>query len=333
MKISDVGEFGFIDAIKEGTLFRPGPVVVGIGDDGAVYRATEKRDQIAVIDTMVEGSHFIIGRTASWHDVGYKAVASNLSDIAAMGGIPTHIVLSAAVAPQMDMADLQDLYDGIKEICRAYEVNIIGGDTVLSHGGMVLTVAAFGEVERGKAICRSGAVPGDIVAVSHTIGDSAGGLDVLLCGAGGYKELKKAHRRPSPQIELGRLLVKHHGHSLNDISDGLASEANEIAKASRADLVLDRAAVPTSPALRQWAEAAKKDIDTFVFCGGEDYELIFTMAPADFAALQAECPYVTPVGFVRQGPGQVYVMRDGVETLLPPAGWNHFHSGEEAVHD
>lgn len=132
MKISELGEFGFIDAIKEDTLFNPDPVVIGIGDDGAVYKTSEGMEQVAVIDTMVENSHFIIHRTGDWYDVGYKAVASNLSDIAAMGGIPTHIVLSTAIAPDMEVEGLISLYDGIKDICRTYHVNILGGDTVTS---------------------------------------------------------------------------------------------------------------------------------------------------------------------------------------------------------
>lgn len=325
MKISDIGEFGFIDAVKDGTLFNPGSVVIGIGDDGAVYKTTEGMEQIAVIDTMVEGSHFIIGRTASWFDVGYKAVASNLSDIAAMGGIPTHIVLSAAICPEMEMDDLTALYDGIKMICRTYNVNIIGGDTVLSKGALVITVAAFGEVEAGRAICRSGAQPGDIVAVSHTIGDSAGGLDVLLHGQSGYEHLKAAHQFPKPQIELGRLLVQYHAHSLNDISDGLASESNEIAKASGVDLIIDKAAIPCSDELKQWAGQMQKDLYAYVFNGGEDYELIFTMAPEDFYALKQVCPYVAPIGRVQTGSGCVQVQHGGMTTVLLPTGWNHFH--------
>lgn len=134
---------------------------------------------------------------------------------------------------------------GIKDICRTYEVNILGGDTVMSKEGVVITVAAFGEIEAGKALLR-GAQAGDVIAVSHTIGDSAGGLDVLLAGQDGYEHLKKAHQYPEPQISLGRLLVQHHCHSLNDISDGLASESNEIAKASGVELVIDRDQVPTS---------------------------------------------------------------------------------------
>jgi thiamine-monophosphate kinase len=264
-KISDIGEFGFIDAIKDHTLFHPENVAVGIGDDGAVYTTTPGWQQVAVIDTMVQNSHFIIGQTATWHDVGFKAVASNLSDIAAMGAVPTHIVLSTALAPQMDVDDVIDMYRGIKDICRTYEVNILGGDTVMSKEGVVITVAAFGEIEAGKALLRSGAQAGDVIAVSHTIGDSAGGLDVLLAGQDGYEHLKKAHQYPEPQISLGRLLVQHHCHSLNDISDGLASESNEIAKASGVELVIDRDQVPTSAELKAWAAASGKDIWKFVF--------------------------------------------------------------------
>lgn len=324
MKISDIGEFGFIDAIKKNTIFNPKSIVVGIGDDGAVYKTTPGMEQIAVIDTMVENSHFIIGKTATWYEVGYKAVASNLSDIAAMGGIPTHIVLSTAIAPQMEMDDLQSLYTGIKDICQRYHVNIIGGDTVMAKESMVITVAAFGEIEAGKAICRSGAKPGDVIGVSHTIGDSAGGLDVLLQETDGFPVLKKAHQMPEPQISLGRLLVQFHGHSLNDISDGLASESNEIAQASKADLIIDRDAVPCSEELKQWAEKTGKSICSYVFNGGEDYELIFTMAPADFQMLQQHCPYITRIGHVEKGEGKVLLRHDGVQTVLPKTGWNHF---------
>lgn len=324
MKISELGEFGFIDAIKEDTLFNPDPVVIGIGDDGAVYKTSEGMEQVAVIDTMVENSHFIIHRTGDWYDVGYKAVASNLSDIAAMGGIPTHIVLSTAIAPDMEVEGLISLYDGIKDICRTYHVNILGGDTVTSKEGMVITVAAFGEIEAGKAIRRSGARPGDIVAVSHTIGNSSGGLAALLQNHDGYPQLKRAHRFPVPQIELGRLLVKYNCHSLNDISDGLASESNEIAKASGVRLVLKKDAIPVSDELTSWAAESKTSVWNYVFNGGEDYELIFTMEPADFYSLQSEYSDVTKIGVVRSGNGDVLLVDGDTESILAPTGWTHF---------
>jgi thiamine-monophosphate kinase len=324
VNISEIGEFGFIDAIKEDTLFKPDSVVVGIGDDGAVYQTTDGMDQVSVIDTMVENSHFIIGRTGQWYDVGYKAVASNLSDIAAMGAIPTHLVLSTAIAPSMEVQDLKELYRGIKDICQRHGVNILGGDTVTSKEGMVITVAAFGEIEKGKALLRSTAQVGDIVAVSHTIGDSGAGLETLLQGIQGYDALKKAHRFPEPQIELGRLLVKHHCHSLNDISDGLASESNEIAKASHVRLVIDKVKIPLSDGVRQWASEVHKSPWSYAFNGGEDYELVFTMDPTDFKSLQREYPAVTEIGTVCQGQGDVLVIDEGTTHLLSPTGWTHF---------
>ena len=324
MKISDIGEFGFIDTIKDNTIFNPASIVIGIGDDGAVYKPTPGMEQIAVVDTMVENSHFIIGKTSTWYDVGYKSVASNLSDIAAMGGVPTHIVLSTAIAPQMELDDLQLLYKGIKDICKLYRVNIIGGDTVMAKDAMVITVAAFGEIEAGKAIRRNGAQPGDVIGVSHTIGDSAGGLDALLQGIDGFPLLKRAHQLPEPQIALGRLLVQFHGHSLNDISDGLASESNEIAQASKVNLIIERDTVPRSEELEQWAAKTGKNIWTYVFNGGEDYELIFTMAPTDFKKLQQQYPHVTCIGHVEKGNGKVLLKHDGIQTVLPKTGWNHF---------
>ena len=126
------------------------------------------------------------------------------------------------------------------------------------------------------------------------------------------------------KLSLGRLLVQHHCHSLNDISDGLASESNEIAKASGVELVIDRDKVPTSDGLKAWAASSGKNIWKFVFNGGEDYELVFTMAPADFQALQADYPAVTAIGTVRPGPGRVLLRHDGGEQVLPPTGWTHF---------
>lgn len=328
MKLSDIGEFGFIDRIKKDTIVNPASVVVGIGDDGAVYKTTEGKEQVAVIDTMIEGRHFIIGKTATWYEAGYKAVASNLSDIAAMGAEPTHLVLSVALTPQMDAAQTDELYRGMKDICRHYGVNILGGDTVVSSEGAVLTVAAFGEIEAGKAVLRSGAVPGDIVAVSHTLGNSGAGLDVLLAGETGCAALKKAHAMPVPQVALGRLAVKYGCHSLNDISDGLASESNEIAAASHVDLILDKLQIPLSDELRRWCEVSGKDPYAYALTGGEDYELVLTMAPDDFYLLKEEFSSLTVIGRVQAGSGNVY-LKDGHHTqVLAPSGWNHFSGGE-----
>lgn len=324
MNISDIGEFGFIRAIQDHTIVTPETVTVGIGDDGAVYKTTPGMEQVVVIDTMIEGNHFIIGKTATWHAVGYKAVASNLSDIAAMGATATQLVLSTALIPSMTVADVKELYRGMKDICQVYGVNMVGGDTVTARESTVITVTVLGEIEKDKALLRSGANVGDVVAISHTLGNSRAGLDVLLQQERGYEELVKHHQYPQPQLALGRLLVRMNCHCANDISDGLASEANEIAKASGVNLILDKDKIPFSPALEQWCAYAKKDRYLYAFGGGEDYELVFTMAEDDFYRLKKQYDDVTIIGSVQPGTGMV-LLRDGdKESPLQPQGWTHF---------
>ncbi|WP_288832240.1 thiamine-phosphate kinase [uncultured Megasphaera sp.] len=324
MNISDIGEFGFIRAIQDHTIVTPETVTVGIGDDGAVYKTTPGMEQVVVIDTMIEGNHFIIGKTATWHAVGYKAVASNLSDIAAMGATATQLVLSTALIPSMTVADVKELYRGMKDICQVYGVNMVGGDTVTARESTVITVTVLGEIEKDKALLRSGANVGDVVAISHTLGNSCAGLDVLLQQERGYEELVKHHQYPQPQLALGRLLVSMNCHCANDISDGLASEANEIAKASGVNLILDKDKIPFSPALEQWCAYAKKDRYRYAFGGGEDYELVFTMAEDDFYRLKKQYDDVTIIGSVQPGTGMV-LLRDGdKESPLQPQGWTHF---------
>lgn len=324
MNISDIGEFGFIRAIQDHTIVTPETVTVGIGDDGAVYKTTPGMEQVVVIDTMIEGNHFIIGKTATWHAVGYKAVASNLSDIAAMGATATQLVLSTALIPSMTVADVKELYRGMKDICQVYGVNMVGGDTVTARESTVITVTVLGEIEKDKALLRSGANVGDVVAISHTLGNSRAGLDVLLQQESGYEVLVKHHQYPQPQLALGRLLVRMNCHCANDISDGLASEANEIAKASGVNLILDKDKIPFSPALEQWCAYAKKDRYLYAFGGGEDYELVFTMAEDDFYRLKKQYDDVTIIGSVQPGTGMV-LLRDGdKESPLQPQGWTHF---------
>ena len=223
----------------------------------------------------------------------------------------------------MDVDDVVELYRGIKDICRAYEVNILGGDTVMSRevpsSPSRLSVKSKREglaAQRCQGRRRRCRVPYGRRFFRR--------LDVLLQGHDGYESLKKAHQCPVPRIELGRLLVQYGCHSLNDISDGLASEANEIAKASGVELVIDGSAVPTSSELQAWAAESGKHLLNFVFNGGEDYELVFTMAPDDFKALQQAYPDVTPIGTVRAGDGRVLLQHDGKESVLLPKGWDHF---------
>ena len=225
------------------------PLGVGITSDGEYLdievnstRSSEASIK-ALNDTMVEGVHFSFNYMAPY-DVGYRLMTANLSDIAAMGGIPRQVVLSVAASGHIDTRILDEIYRGIKDQCQRYHVNLIGGDTVSIDGPMVWTITIIGEVPKGKAILRSGARPGDVVGVTNYIGYAATGLGSLSYNLDGYPMTRIGHQRPEPQIELGQSLRELGIHSMNDISDGLSSELNEIAKASHVSIVIDESLIP-----------------------------------------------------------------------------------------
>ena len=203
MQLKEVGEFNFISHIQNDTIHDPSTVITGIGDDCAVYRATDETDQLISTDTMVEGVHFSF-RYMKPYDVGYRLMTANLSDIAAMGGTPRQTVLSVAAPEYVDTAILDEVYRGIKAQCARYHLNILGGDTVRTEGPMVWTVTIIGEVPTGTAIMRSGAQVGDIVGITNYVGYAATGLGALSYNLDGYAMTKVGHQRPDPQIELGQ---------------------------------------------------------------------------------------------------------------------------------
>ena len=330
MELKQLGEFGLIDLLKKDTIHEPGTVVAGIGDDAAVLLPTPRQLQLVTTDMMVEGIHFTLATTTAVQ-LGYKAVAVNLSDIAAMGGIPRHAVVSIALPPDTPVDFVVSLYHGMKEICRAHGVNIVGGDTVASTSGLVINVAVLGEVEPANVVRRSGAMPGDIVAVTNTLGDSAAGLDLLTQGAWEQHEfawpLVTAHLTPRPQVKAGQYLACHGANSMDDISDGLASELHEIASASNVSLVVKAAAIPLSAEVKQAAEFLNKNPIDYALYGGEDFQLLFTMNPQQFRQLQTAdtgAEFI-PIGEVLP-PGKGVAMIDEQEDThqLQPRGYNHF---------
>ena len=178
MQLKDVGEFNFIRQIQDNTIYNSNTVVYGIGDDCAIYKAEQNTEQLISTDTMVEGVHFSFHYMMPY-DVGYRLMTANLSDVAAMGGIPRQIVLSVAVPDHVDTVILDEIYRGIKDQCMRYQLNILGGDTVRTEGPMVWTVTIIGEVPKGTAVMRSGAKVGDVVGVTNYVGYAATGLGAL----------------------------------------------------------------------------------------------------------------------------------------------------------
>ncbi|MBP2646258.1 MAG: thiL [Firmicutes bacterium] len=327
MKLSEVGEFGLIDLIKDGATVDQTSLVVGIGDDAAVYVPGRGKLELLTTDMLVEKVHFDLTTTSPWQ-LGYKAVAVSLSDIAAMGGKPKHIVVSLALTVETSVEYVVNLYSGIKEICREYSVNLVGGDTVSSPEGLVINVAVTGEVEPAGLLRRSGAKPGDLVAVTGYLGNSACGFDLLR--RRGWEDyeyawpLVTAHLTPRPQVALGQSLAAWGATSANDISDGLASEANELAKASGKAIKLYSEKIPLSPELVQAAALFRKKPLDYALYGGEDYQLVFTISPEQFARLPQVAGQFSAIGEVAEGEGVTLLGQTGKPVRLNPKGYNHF---------
>lgn len=277
-------------------------VAIGIGDDAASVDLEAAADGVAspkrlllTADTMVETVHFN-DRTMREEDIGYKALAASISDIAAMGGVPLHALVSVSVPPAYGAERMRRVFDGLYECAERYGIAVVGGDTTSAPQHLVINVALTGTVEAGCELSRAGAKPGDAVFVTGTVGMAAAGLHVLLGKEQHspltHKELAPligAHRRPAPCIEAGRMLARSGAcHALNDISDGLASEAWEIAEASGLRVVLRESALPRSGTMSKYASKAGANPLEWMLYGGEDYTLLGTMASEKAAALQQQ---------------------------------------------
>lgn len=327
MSIQD--EFQFINKVRPSYLHNS-TIKVGIGDDGAVYETSSEYDQVVCQDSMVEGIHFTT-KTMSAYDIGYKCLAVNLSDIAAMGAIPKYCLVSIAIPKHWAEQELSALYDGLKELANQYKVDVIGGDTTSSMSGLFLSVTVIGVVEKGRAILRQTAQPGDVVFVTGTLGDSAAGLNILLESVKDtYSKdeefLIHRHQRPVPQIGIGRKLVHFERACLNDISDGLASELHEIAESSQVSIRINRDKIPLSRAIQNFDESKKW---TWALTGGEDFELVGSLPPSDYELFKQQCEregvHISDIGSVLpKGEHPVLILEEGKEHPLQKGGYNHF---------
>ncbi|MDR7074988.1 thiamine-phosphate kinase [Fictibacillus barbaricus] len=266
-------------------------LLMGIGDDAAIWSVDEDMDQVVCVDTMVEGVHFTRD-TLSPAQIGHKALAVNLSDIAAMGAIPQFYLVSIAISPECTEEELHDLYEGMRKLADLYKTDLIGGDTVSTKGPLVLTVTVIGKVEKGKSLYRKNAEPDDVVFLTGITGESAAGLQLLLSKTRQYSfneaetSLTSQHQMPQPHIKQGRLLAKSGFRTaLNDVSDGIASELNEIAEASDVTIHIDEEKLPISSILKS---LSKNERLTYQLYGGEDYVLVGTMAEKDFNQVVSE---------------------------------------------
>ena len=354
MRVAELGEFGLIKLIQEWTAPAAGPgnsayrIVAGNGDDAAAVSLTPSLSggtgiadpgvagagvtELYTTDTMVDGVHFTAA-TTPWRALGWKALASNISDIAAMGGVPGVALVTLGLPPDAPVSGVAELYAGMNDIGRQFGVVIIGGDVVRSPAAFV-TVALTGTAE-GAPLLRSAAAPGHQVAVAGPVGGSAGGLRLLLAGVDGCDddaaELVRRHRMPCPQVAAGRILAGVGVSAAMDVSDGLADDLGKLCAASgvSATIYVDRA--PVLPSLRARFPDDWRDLALY---GGEDYVLLFTAPAGTMAAALGRLPAgAAVIGDITDGEvGQVTVInKDGSVRARGGAGWDHFAGGGPAA--
>jgi thiamine-monophosphate kinase len=302
---------------------RAADVVLGVGDDCALLRPDPRHDWAITTDTLVEGVHFLPSVDAS--ALGHKALAVNLSDLAACGAEPRAFFLALAL-PRVNEGWLQAFAGGLFELADAHGCVLAGGDTTRSAAGLVITITAVGCVPRGQALLRSGAAPGDDLWVSGTLGDAAFGLAVRrgeLASTGAAAAVERLER-PTPQVRLGRAL-RGVASSAIDVSDGLAGDLAHIAERSGVGARVEWHRVPRSAALREQPEADQR---RWALAGGDDYELLFSAAPArradvERAAAQAAVT-VTPIGAVTESGRLEWFDDAGRPMDIAPQAFDHF---------
>lgn len=279
MAMSRRGEFGFIDFIR--SHFPDHDGTIGIGDDCAVMPSGEG-ELLFSTDLLMEGVHFLRNESSP-EDVGWKAAAVNLSDIAAMGGTPVATFLSIALPKDAQGEWAERFIEGYTDISRQYDVPLLGGDTTSSLRDIAVNVGVLGRCPSGRRLMRNGAKVGETIYVTGPLGDSAGGLQAILKGIERTEDVTRLicrHKRPIPRIEAGRLLMESgKAGAMMDISDGIGSDLRHIMKASGVGAVIDLERLPLSPELVSVCKEQGWDIYEMATSGGEDFELMFT-APA-----------------------------------------------------
>ena len=318
-------EFDLIELIRRHTAQPREDVRLGIGDDAAVLAVPAGQELAVAIDTLVEGVHFPRGTAAA--DIGWKALAVNLSDLAAMGASPAWALL-ALTLPQPDPDFIDGLAQGFAELARPQRLALVGGDT--TRGALTISVAVHGFVPPGKAMTRAGARVGDVVLVTGTLGDAAAGLHLLQhARTHGSDELREyligRLNRPTPRLAAG-LALRERASACIDVSDGLLADLGHIAEASNVGVELDAALLPRSPALLTlFDEITARD---FALSGGDDYELCFTVASTRVAEVQADLARMgcgaARIGRIVDGSGVRVRAADRSWLESARQGWDHF---------
>lgn len=277
-KVCDIGEFGLLAQIRKQVAVPSSDVVLGIGDDAAAFKLPGDNLGLISSDLLVEGVHFDLGYTTPYQ-LGQKALVVNLSDIAAMGGVPRYALVSMALPKETTLEFVAEFYRGLKFLGEKYKTAIIGGDTSSSPAGIVISLSIWGEVEPKLLLSRQGARVGDKLLVTGWLGDAAAGLALLRDNqADTFPDLVERQLTPTPRCREGRIIAKGMwATSMIDISDGLASDVRQLAQESRLGVKIWLDRLPVSKAVVRAAKQLNHPAYDFAATGGEDYELLFTV--------------------------------------------------------
>ncbi|MBI5044097.1 MAG: thiamine-phosphate kinase [Nitrospirae bacterium] len=326
MKLSELGEIGFLKKIEASLPLSDKSVLLGIGDDAAAVRVSRGKTLLSTTDLLTEGIHFDL-KYISFYQLGAKALLVNISDIAAMGGIPRYALIVIAVPDNIKVAELNELYRGIKKTASSYKVSIIGGDTSGSKNSLTINITLLGEAKQGNIVSRGGARPGDKIFVTGTLGDSSAGLELLKKGKrSGY--LIQRHLLPAPRVKEGVFLSKNRlAASMIDVSDGLATDLNHICEQSKVGAIIYEDKIPLSKELKK--AKLKKSPLNYALSGGEDYELLFTVKASYikkvYNAISKGRLSATMIGEITEmKKGMLIVDGKGQKMPLLPTGFNHF---------
>lgn len=336
-ELSQFGEFGLIEHIKNSVELVNESTIKGIGDDAAVIEYQNKNILVST-DMLVEGIHFDLTYVPLKH-LGYKAVVVNMSDIYAMNGIPKQITVSIALSNRFSVESVEELYQGILLACKNYEVDLVGGDTTSSLSGLVISITAIGEIEKENIVYRNGAKEKDLICVTGDLGGAYMGLQILEREKKIYSENPKMQPdlqgkdyilerqlKPEARKDISDLLksIGVKPTAMIDISDGLASELIHLCKQSETGCNLYEDKIPIDTQTFETARQFNMDPTVCALSGGEDYELLFTMPLADFEKVK-DNPDITVIGhMLDKNAGMNLVSRDGSQQPLTAQGWDAF---------
>ncbi len=334
-EINSLGEFGLIDHLTKNNENRNVSTVLSVGDDAAVIDHFGRQTVIST-DMLVEGIHFDLMYTPLKH-LGYKSVIVNISDIYAMNATPTQIVVSIAISNRFSVEALDEFYEGIYAACEKYGIDLVGGDTTSSNKGFVISVTAIGEVAPNNFVKRNGAQKNDLICVSGDLGGAFLGLTILEREKKIFEETGAQPDLEGQAYIVGRILKPEARKdiidffaeqeiiptSMMDISDGLSSEILHICKQSNVGCVVYEDKLPINEEAKQFAYKLELDPTACALSGGEDYELVFTIAQPDYDKIGLNSG-ITIIGYItEESEGKNIITRGGSKYELIAQGWNH----------